>query len=80
MLHNITHFDAIARLVKRKTNTCNNNTHEEQTYITIVQIIFHFFWNIFAHCGIFENGILSMYTLEGVSSVANFITADKESQ
>ena len=26
-------------------------------------------------CGIFENGVLLMYTLDGVSSVANFITA-----
>ena len=32
-----------------------------------------------AYCGIFENGVLLMYTLEGVSSVANFITAYKES-
>ena len=29
---------------------------------------------------IFENGVLLMYTLEGVSSVANFITAYEESQ
>ena len=27
------------------------------------------------YCGIFGNGVLLMYTLEGVSSVANFITA-----
>ena len=33
-----------------------------------------------AHCDIFENGVLLMYTLEGVSSVANFITAYEESQ
>ena len=32
------------------------------------------------HCGIFENGVLLMYRLEGVSSVANFITAYEESQ
>ena len=32
------------------------------------------------HCGMFENGVLLMYTLEGVSSVANFITAYEESQ
>ena len=32
------------------------------------------------YCGIFENGVLLMYTLEGVSSVANFITAYEESQ
>ena len=42
---------------------------------TIVQIIFRFLWDHRAHCGIFENGVLLMYTLEGVSSVANFITA-----
>ena len=47
---------------------------------TIVQIIFHFFWDHWVRCGIFKNGVLHMYTLEGVSSVANFITAYEESQ
>ena len=37
---------------------------------TIVQIIFHFLWDHWAHCGIFGNGVLLMYTLEGLSSVA----------
>ena len=32
------------------------------------------------HCGIFENGVLLLYTLKGVSSVAKFITAYEESQ
>ena len=41
---------------------------------------FHFLWDHWAHCGIFETGVLLMYTLEGVSSVANFITAYEESQ
>ena len=31
-------------------------------------------------CGVFENGVLLMYTLEGVSSIANFITVYEESQ
>ena len=31
-------------------------------------------------CCIFENGVLLMYTLEGVSSVADFITPYEESQ
>ena len=48
-------------------------------YFTIVQIIFHFLWDHWAHCGIFENEILFMYTLESVSSVANFITAYEKS-
>ena len=50
--------------------------------LTIVQIIFRFLWDHWAHCGtcIFENRVLLMYTLEGVSSVANFITAYEESQ
>ena len=48
-------------------------------YITIVQIIFHSLWDHWAHCGIFENGVLLIYTLEGVSSVANFIIAYEES-
>ena len=49
-------------------------------YFTIVQIIFHFLWDRRVHCGIFENGVLLIYTLEGVGSVANFITAYEESQ
>ena len=46
----------------------------------LVQSIFCFLWDHWAHCSIFENGVLLMYTLEGVSSVANFITAYEESQ
>ena len=42
--------------------------------------IFHFLWTHWAHCGIFENRVPLMYTLQGVSSVANFITAYEESQ
>ena len=41
-------------------------------HFTIVQIMFHFLWDHWAHCGIFENGVLLMYTLEGISSVAYF--------
>ena len=44
-----------------------------------MQIIFHFHWGHWAYCGIFENGVLLMYMLEGVNSVANFITAYEES-
>ena len=44
------------------------------------QAIFHFLWDQWANCGIFENGALLMYTLKGISSVANFITAYEESQ
>ena len=47
-------------------------------------IDFHPFVDIWDHlapnCGIFENGVLLMYTLEGVSRVTNFITADEDSQ
>ena len=32
-----------------------------------------------AHCSILTNGVLLMYTLEGVNSVANGITAYEES-
>ena len=53
---------------------------ERLPYLPIVQIIFHFLWDHWAHSGTFENGVLLMYTLEGVSSVANFITAYEESQ
>ena len=51
-----------------------------QAFNFMVQITFHFLWDRWAYCGIFENGVLLMYTLEGVSSVANFITAYEESQ
>ena len=37
--------------------------------------IFISFRIIWAHCCIFKNGFLFMYTLESVSSVANFINA-----
>ena len=47
---------------------------------TIVQIIFCFLWDHWAHFSIFENGVLLMYMLKGVSSAANFITAYEESQ
>ena len=53
---------------------------ERLPHLTIVQIIFHFLRDQLAYCDIFENGVLLMYTLEGVSSVANFITAYEESQ
>ena len=49
-------------------------------YFTIMQIIFHFLWDHWAYYGIFEDGVLLMYSLEGVSSVANFNTAYEESQ
>ena len=45
-----------------------------------VPIIFPLLWDHLVCCGIFENRVLLMYTLEGVSSVANFIIAYKESQ
>ena len=32
-----------------------------------------------AHCGIFENEVLLLFTVEGVSSVSTFITAYEES-
>ena len=46
----------------------------------LVQIIFHFLWDHWVNYGTFENEGLLMYTIEGVSSVANFITAYEESQ
>ena len=50
------------------------------TKVGIVQIIFHFLWDHCTDCGIFENDVLLIYTLEGVSIVANVITAYEESQ
>ena len=42
---------------------------------SLIYFLCHFLWDHLAHCGIFENGVLLLHTLEGVSSVANFITA-----
>ena len=39
----------------------------------------HWPWDHRVHCVISENTVLLMHTLEGVSSVANFITAFEES-
>ena len=49
-------------------------------FFTIVQIILRFLWDKWAYSGIYENEVVLMYTLEGVSSVANFITAFEESK
>ena len=43
-------------------------------------VVFQFLWDHWAHSGTFENGVQLMYTLEGVSSFANFITAYEVSQ
>ena len=45
-----------------------------------MQIVCSFVWDHWANCGIFKNGVQLIYTLENVSSVANFITAYEESQ
>ena len=39
-----------------------------------------YIFGIIEPSGIFENGVLLMYTLEGESSVANFITVYEVSQ
>ena len=44
------------------------------------RLFFRFLCDHWAHCDIFENRVLLMYTLEGVGSVANFITAYEEFQ
>ena len=47
--------------------------HHSEGYIS-------FLWDHWVYFVIFENGVLLMYTLEGVNSVAHFITAYEESQ
>ena len=67
------------------TAACVSAVWRRQTvspYFAIEQIIFHFLCDHSALCGIFENGVLLMYTLEtleSVSSVTKFITAYEES-
>ena len=48
--------------------------------LSIVHFIISFPLKSLDYYDIFENGVLPMYTSEGVSSVANFITAYEESQ
>ena len=48
--------------------------------LEVVQILFRFLWDHWAHYGTLENKALLMFTLESVSSVANFITAYEDSQ
>ena len=43
--------------------------------VVLLDLLFHC-----VYCGIFENGVLLMYTLEGKGSFANFVTEYKESQ
>ena len=45
-----------------------------------MQIIFHFLWDHWANYGTFEDGVVLMYTLEGVSGGAGFVTAYEKSQ
>ena len=77
-LKQITEFDAepmpnMKELLNRMpghkylTNMDACKGYRTSTFFTIVQIIFHFLWDHWAQCGIFENGILLMYTLEGES-------------
>ena len=40
----------------------------------------HFLWDRWSHCCIFWNRVLLIYNMEGVRSIANFITAYEESQ
>ena len=74
------HFDLMSEFNVGFKALLQQGLSELAFYGDLVQIIFHFLWDHWAHCGIFENGVLLMYTLEGVSSVANFITAYEESQ
>ena len=62
---------------------CGSRRTSPHTVHHKLQIIFLFTFGHQAHCGMFENGVLLMYTLEGVSSVssvANSITAYEDSQ
>ena len=46
----------------------------------IVQVIFYFLWEHWAHPGYFENRILLKPALGGVCSLANYSVADEETQ
>ena len=61
---------------------CGSRRTSPHTAHHKLQIIFLFTLGHQANCGMFENGVLLMYTLEGVSSVssvASFITAYEDS-
>ena len=50
------------------------NTANSENLSINADYIFISLGKIRAFCGIFKNGVLLRYTLEGVSRVANFIT------
>ena len=64
----------------KQTYLTKQDSHRRQKPTQQKPIIFHFLWDHWADCGIFEDGVLPIYTQESISSVANFITADEESQ
>ena len=68
-------LDFYFTLLKLVLVPCGGRTMSLRTS-ALCRLYFHILLDHWAHCGIFENGVLLMYTLEGVSSVANFITAN----
>ena len=71
-----------------RTKDCIKPKNQVQTKVSVqyAQYSQKYFNKVFsaldhwAYYSVFENGVLLMYTLEGVNSVANFITAYEESQ
>ena len=59
-----------------------DSIHATMQFIFFISAVLYlyFLFDHWDHFGIFENGVLLMYTQEGVISVANFITAYEESQ
>ena len=87
IMDNVKHFLSFIAVILNYPNItlvgnyfCKKVCPKPEFYGDKVQIICHFLWNHSAHCGTFANGVMLMYTLEGVSSVANFSTAYEESQ
>ena len=66
-------------LISRTNFHGHKDVRATEVRLYMTYIIFRFLWDHWAHCGIVENGILLMCTLEGVGGVAGFITAYKKS-
>ena len=67
-------------MMKRSASEQIDKKNETRLYFTIVQNIFSFPLGSSSYFDIFENGVLLMYTLEGISSVASIITAYEKPQ
>ena len=89
MIHEITTESKVSSRTVDDDFTCSNGSQSSSAREAVVErlaVLDHsadyirILWDHWAHYCIFKIGVLLMYRLEGVKSVANFIAAYGESQ